>query len=628
MSLILGIIHVEEAHRDSIVIDRMYAPLKDFPQEKFHKIEHDEAAFGKILNYGTPEDVYDQMPVYLSEQNILFTAEGRIDNREELARNLNLSKTETLSDSYFMLQAYLKYGEEVQHKLKGDWSLAVYNFNSKDLFIARDTMGYTAIYFYQTKQYFAFSSSIKSILNLPDFKKQLNEEYFVSALTLWIPTGKEENNETIFQNIFYVRNGHTLQLKDRKIIHSKYWPPENIIEKHYKNKQDYADEMLELMYNAVSVRLRSYKPVASMLSGGLDSSTISYIAADLLKQQNKSLTTFSHVPLFKKELQYHPLAKKRVLDETPYINAVVETSGNINPQFLNSEQISPLQGMNECMLINDGVIHAAANAYWLIDIFKTCAQQGYGTLLTGEGGNGSISFAGVDYLRPFQFSTFISNPYLYFKKQVAKPFALKHLTNWINYIKRASTLENYIINGYLSKEIQAKYNIIDDIRKNRKESLIYTEEIISLKRRFINLYQMRSWFGANFKHYYGVEMRDPTSDIDVMNYFLTIPNEIFFNKFYGNRVLVKNMMKTKLPDSVLFARKNGLQSADIGFRIKSHQEELLYSVCKLKDIELINQTKFISDFKTFISQKHLQPYQSQHLLKPLHFSLFLQKYFG
>ncbi len=629
MSLIFGIIKHEEY--DTFKVDHfysMYEPLKSFPQEKFSKSFHNESAFGKILTHGIPEDVFDKMPVYLSEQNILFTAQGRIDNRDELARNLNLSQTEIFSDSYFMLQAYLKYGVKVQHHLKGDWSLAAYNFNNKDLFIARDTMGYTALYYYQTKNYFVFSSSIKSILNLPDFKNELNEEYYLSMLTLWNRDKTLASNKTVFKNVYLLPNACTLYLKDKVLNLHKYWPDENISELHYKNKQDYADEMLHILYNAVNVRLRSYRPVASMLSGGLDSSTVSYIAAELLKQQGKTLTTFSHVPFYKTELLNDPLAKIRVLDETPFIQAIVTKSGNILPQYLNSKEISPLYGIKQYIKILNDVVHAASNAYWAIDIHENCAKQGFGVLLTGEGGNGSISFMGEDYLMPHSLKRFLNHPFLYFKRQIAKPIALKYFNSRINKINVASSLLNYINDGYINEAMLNKYDIINELKKNNSGLLHFYNTTFDSKNIFLALANNRCKSGALFSQYYNVEQRDPSTDIDLMNYHLKLPNEVFIDEDFNNRLLVKKMMKNRLPDSVLFEPKKGLQSSDILQRVKQSQNEIEDVIIFLQQNNAVNQfidvKKIHLDFKYFLQSNQVLNIRMQILLKTILFALFIE----
>jgi asparagine synthase (glutamine-hydrolysing) len=628
MSLILGIIKYDDDTIDEGLLQAMYEPLKDFPQVRFDKISIKEASFGKILNYGTPEDVFDSQPIYLSEQNILFTAQGRIDNRDELAKVLGINAHDTVSDSYFMLQAYLKYREEVQHKLKGEWSLAVYKYNTKELFLARDTQGYTVLYFYKTDKYFAFSTSLKSILALPVFKKELNEEYFVSALSLWKVKEKFAGNETFYQNVFYLQGGFLLKFKNRDFTINQYWPPENVQETHYKNKQDYSDEMSGLIYKAVDRRLRSYKPVASMLSGGLDSSMVSYIAADLLKQQNKTLTTYSHVPLYKQGLLNDPMAQERVLDETPFIEATVKASGNINAHYLNSAHVSPLQGSLEFIDILDGFIHGAGNAYWLTDIYKTCAQQGYGVLLTGEGGNGSTSFAAIDYRQAHNFQRFIRNPINYLRRQVAKPLVLKYFSA----ASLFNTFEKAIRAGYTNTRILERYNIMKDVKNKNEGFLLYYQHVLESKKSFINYYHLRSVLGASFGNYYGIELRDPTTDIDVMNFFLTIPNDVFFDDHFNNKMLVKRMMHNKMPDKVLFARKKGLQSSDLIFRVRNSKEEMHNELSGLKKsplvMDYIDMDKLEKNLKMYLDNDNIETTDTIHLvMKTMQAASFLQRMF-
>lgn len=625
MSLIFGIIN-RDRKADENFLEEMYTPLKGFPHHRFDKKSAKEAAFAKLLNYGTLEDIYDVQPVYLSEPNILFTAEGRIDNREELARNLGLSLSDKCSDSFFMQQAYLKYGEETQYKLKGDWSFAAYHFDTKELFMARDTMGYTALYFYKTDRYFAFSSSIKSILALPDFKKELNEAYFVSNLTLWKVNEKMMSAETFFKNVFSLKGGHILKIKNDELKTTKYWPPENIKETHYKNKEDYTDQMSDLLYKSVNARLRSYKPVASMLSGGLDSSTVSYIAAELLKQQNKRLTTFSHVPLFKDELASNALINSRVLDETPFMEAIVNASGNINPVYLDSKDISPWQGSIQCADAINGFVHGAANTYWMTDIYKNTAQKGYGTLLTGEGGNGSTSFAGVDYLLPHSLKRFIKYPSAYVRRQVLKPMYVRFLNDYHD----ERSLKTYVSNSYLNTELIEKYGIIKDVQKKYSGFLRQFSHVVENKNLFINMYHLRSALGAAFGTYYGIELRDPLCDVDLINYFLTIPNTVFFDEGYTNRMLVKRMMKNKLPDKVLFERKKGLQSSDIFFRVEAAKEELFDEAVTLANINwlkaYIDIDKIEKNLKTYFSGEKRQ-IEMQGLIKTMQASAFLRKNF-
>ncbi|WP_337042140.1 asparagine synthetase B family protein [Emticicia sp. 17c] len=627
MSLIFGIVRYE-THADGDFFEAMYEPLRDFPQVRFHKAIQHEAAFGKLLTFGTPEDTYDAQPVYLSEPNILFVAQGRIDNRDELSQSIGVKADAQVADSYFILQAYLKYGEETQHKLKGDWSFVAYHFNTKELFVARDTMGYSALFFYKTDKYLAFSSSVKAILALPDFKKELNDEYLISLLSLWKVREKFLGDETFYKNVFSLQIGFVLKLKNRAITVSQYWPPENIKEIYYKNKQDYSDQMSELVYKAVNRRLRSNKPVASMLSGGLDSSMVSYVAADLLKQQNKTLTTLSHVPLYKNNLSNHPMAQKRVLDETPFISAIIKAAGNINPLYLTSESVSPWQGSIEMLNIIDGFIHGAGNAYWMLDIYKTAAQAGYGTLLTGEGGNGSTSFVGLDYKRPHSVRRFLKKPVEYLKRQVAKPLVLKYFST----LSVFNTFEKFILESYLATSALDKYNVMDEARKKNQVFLQYYANVLQFKKNYILYYRPRSVLGATMGHYYGIELRDPTTDKDLMDFFLAIPNEVFFDEHFNSKMLVKRMMANKIPDEVLYAKNKGLQSSDLIFRVRESKTEVLNAFAALKNSALvqdyINVNKLEKNLQAYLDSETVESTDTIHvLIKTMQAADFLMKRF-
>jgi hypothetical protein len=161
--------------------------------------------------------------------------------------------------------------------------------------------------------------------------------------------------------------------------------------------EDYAEDLLDSFNKAVAARLRSYKPVAATLSGGMDSSSVCVLAAEHLAKQGKRLKTYSHIPQFSSS---NTLSEHQFGDEQPFIAAVVAAAGNIDPVFLNSAGISPLEGIREAVRLYDKPFHGACNAYWMVDIFKTAANENYGTMLMGEFGNSTISWNGIEDALP------------------------------------------------------------------------------------------------------------------------------------------------------------------------------------------------------------------------------------
>lgn len=630
MSLIFGrVAYTQPKNKYANEHNVMHNAVAGFPHQKINSVSHDYAHFGHLHSHNTPESVYEQLPVYLDQEKILYTSEGRIDNRNELSRFLSLSLNDQIPDGVLILKAYLLWGKDCVAYLKGQWSFAVFDYKEQELFIARDQSGYTALYYYQDATGFYFSSSIKSLLTLPSYQKQLNELHLVRSLTLW--DIHDTIDQTFYKNIFVLPLAHSLNLKNKNIRVQKYWHPEYIPLTKHKNPQDYTVVMLEIFTRAVSARLRSKTPVASMLSGGLDSSSVSYIASELLKQKNKTLTTFSHVPLYNYELKADKENQTRILDETPFIMEVVKAAGNIDPFFLISADYSLIKGMKDCIEICSEPVHASGNLYWVLDIFNTTAEKGYDTLLTGEGGNGSISFHGLDYLLPYKFTTFIQHPYKFIRQQIVKPIAYKYFKDLIRKRNVTDSLQTYALSIFCNPAVLKKYGIIEDIKSGNKEILVYYKDVRERKKLFIDQYNGRSLAGAACGHHFGIELRDPTTDVDLMEYFFSIPNEVLFDEHYNNRMLVKRMMKDKLPDSVLFEKKKGLQSADIAYRVKAQEAEIsatIDSVLKSPaanhyiDLPGLNAT-----WQQYKKQPYVDPYSYQRLLKALHFAMFLQMHF-
>jgi asparagine synthase (glutamine-hydrolysing) len=606
-------------------VREMYDPLKWFPHQAFKVASHENISFGRLSN--EPGE-HKNFPVYLPEHSILFTAQGRLDNKVSLSAQLGIKADQPHTDNLIILQAYLKWGKDCVHQLRGNWSFAVFDFKEQTLFLARDPMGYTSLYYHQNETGFYFSSSIKSLLNLKTYNKQLNELHLIRNLTLWDDNQTEE--DTYFKNIFSLPPAHTIAIKDKHSTVQKYWNPQQIPLKNYKNKQQYVQEMLEIFTKAVRSRLNDNGPVASMLSGGLDSSAVSYVAADLLKGQNKPLTTFSHVPLFEKELLDTLKSNTRILNEAPLINRVVEASGNMRPVLLNSQRYSVLKGMTDGFDILGGPSHASCNLYWMLDIFQTAREQGISTLLSGEGGNGSISFTGVDYLLPFSFSRLQKHPYLFLKNQVAKPIAKKYFNYYLNKrnYRKNNSLTQYVSDIFATQHILDNYHILKDIIENDKGFTLPFRDVRESKELFVDLYFSRSLFGAASSHYFGFNLSDPTTDVDLMEYFFSIPNEVFFDDYYNNRMLVKQMMSGKVPDAVLFEKRKGLQSADIVYRSKAQAEELWEAILKVGNSvaasHYIDTKGLAESWQLYMKQPYVSPYQMQCLLKALQFALFLQ----
>ncbi len=623
MSLIFGVAN-ERPALVQVALQQMYSGTAGLPHETYNVKTEGMAGFGHMLTYNTPEALFEKQPVYLPEQQLLITSAARLDNRETLARQLGLRLHPRLTDGELIQAAYLKWEKESPKYLHGDWSFAVYNYREQELFLARDQHGYTAIYYYHDGHRLAFSSSTKSILALEGFHKQINMRYFLNSLLIW---HQEERNMQAYENLHVVPPAHTLSFKNGKASLSRYWFPEHIQERNYKNPDDYAEELREIFKEAVRVRLRSHKPVASMLSGGLDSGSVSTMAAYLLKQEGKRLTTFSHVPLFKDALTLKP-GSRRLLDESPHILATAAHAGNIDPVLLDSAHVSPIDGFIRALNNFDSVFHAAGNAFWLVDLPDQVIKQGFGTLLSGEMGNATISYSGVSYLLPWYHAGLIRNPKR-LAKNVAKIRIMKYFPAWFESLR--GWRMKYIQNGYVKESVLQDWAVYEKLSKQKHRSLPYYK---NAKEGMLQILDPggnpRCQFGKNKTNTYGLELRDPTGDVNVIEYCLSIPNHAFFDKNLAQRVILKKMMKGLMPDEVLYSPKKGLQASDLLYRIQSCDKQVDELLAELNTSpavkEIFDLAKLTANWQHFRNSRAIEPIEIQNFVKSLMFSYFIKSH--
>ena len=107
------------------------------------------AAFGHALLIVTHESRFEKMPVYDQDEGIIFTAAARLDNRDELCDTFGITHPErpTMSDGQLVLRAYKKWGADSCKHIFGDWSFAAWHIKEQRLFLARDRLGNTALYY-------------------------------------------------------------------------------------------------------------------------------------------------------------------------------------------------------------------------------------------------------------------------------------------------------------------------------------------------------------------------------------------------------------------------------------------------------------------------------------------------
>lgn len=488
-------------------------------------------------------------PMHYKEYTIVYN--GEIYNTDKLKEDLiNKGYTfDTTCDTEIVLKAYCHYREKVMEKLEGIYAFAIYNNNDKSIFLGRDRFGIKPLYYTFYKNNFIFSSSIKSILKSGIIKAELGKKELGEIISLG---PSKRLGSGIFKNIHELAPAHYMMVNKNKIKIKRYW---NVKTKEINDSFDEASKKVrEYLEDSIKRQMVSDVDIATLLSGGLDSSIITAIVA---LNKNDRLTTYSidyedNDKFFKKnDFQV-------ALDEE-FIN-IMSKKFNTNHNYLVINQDKVVEYLEKTLYLRDypGMIDIDSSLLW----FSEEISKNYKVILSGEVAD--EIFGGY----PWFYKNKLNN---------RKEFP------WINNIDYRQNL--------LNKKISKKINIHKIVKSE------YKRTIKQLKRKdrkdkykrlfYINMTHFmttlldrkdRMTMGAT------IEARVPFADTKLIEYLWNIP---FSYKYRNNteKFILREAFKDVLPDEITNRKKNPYP--------KTHNPVFLKSVKELLSERLKNKNSIL-----------------------------------
>ncbi len=338
---------------------------------------------GHQLMYTTPESLYEQLPLRNRRGDLVLTAQARVDNRAELIAALDLRDrpASTLPDGELILGAYERWGERCPERILGDFAFAIWDERRQTLFCARDHVGTRPFYYsYLCGRQFAFASEIKALLAVPGVSRAINKQALANRLI-----GVDDSlTETLFLDIVRLEPGQTCTVSREGLRLRRYWTINSSGDLRLESDDAYAVAFRETFREAVGARTRSVLPLGSLLSGGLDSSSIVCTARQLLQGTE-------HLPLHTFSAIWPSLAETAPKsDERRYVQAVV-AGGQIMAHYVHADQRSPMSDLDEIIRCQDEV-YLGFNLYMDWALFKAARVQGVRALLSGHDGDSVVSY--------------------------------------------------------------------------------------------------------------------------------------------------------------------------------------------------------------------------------------------
>ncbi len=320
MSGIVGVMRKDGKPVTSLTLAPLYQAMTLWGPDGYRTWHKGSVGFGHLQLWVTPESRYDHQPIsFSSDSGLVITADARIDNRASLLDQIGVPQEvcATLPDSEVILRAYERWGADCIEKLVGAFAFAIWDAWNHTLFCGRDHIGFRPFFYADTPRFFVFASDIKGVLAYPPVPLNLYEPLL--AARLQHTTYQAEKQFTFYEGVVKLPPAHRLIISKGKVRLDRYWRPEDVPDVRFSTEDAYAERLREILEQAIRCRLRTTHPVGAHLSGGLDSSAVTALAARQLRGASQSLDAFSWSPL--------PESGAPLVDERADVEAVRHQAG-------------------------------------------------------------------------------------------------------------------------------------------------------------------------------------------------------------------------------------------------------------------------------------------------------------
>lgn len=594
MSGIAGLLRFDGRPVTRHALERAANALQQYGPDRSDVMASGSIGLVHVLMRMTPEDRFDRQPLR-GASGALITADLRLDNRDDLLARIGIAPKDAAEwpDARVLLAGWEKLGDGIWPLLHGPFAAAIFDPRRRTLTLARDQLGLNVVMWHRSHNFFAFATMPNGLFALADVPRQLSEEKFADFLVL----NHAEHETTIYRRVFRVPPAHILSVApDGSVGQRRYWSPADIKPVRLASDDAYADGVRDSLDRAVRRQMRSAHPIGSLLSGGLNSSSVSVLAARALAEKNQRLAAFTGVP---RRGFDGVVPSGAYADETPLADAIQKAVPNIDVNYVHNDECDDFGELERFFVALEGPVRNPSNLGWVLGVLRRARAQGRRVLLGGLYGNKTISWNGwsqaAGHLKRGRLLTAARQSQLYYRrtphsrwvamrKLLIEPLLPERLGHWAERRRHPNRVAPWQDHAPIRPDFAAAIGV-DARAKKAGHDFLYRLRPDERTRGLAQIDYAGDWHAAE-KAVTGVEVRDPTADIDVVSYCFGVPPEQYLAEGI-DRSLIRRAMWGLLPEAVLTNRLSGLQAADWHEKLDSQRGEIARQVAELSELPLV-----------------------------------------
>jgi asparagine synthase (glutamine-hydrolysing) len=474
-------------------------------------------------------------PMAYADGRYVIVYNGEIYNFLELRRELEargcIFRTE--SDTEVILAAWQIWGEDMLLRFNGMWALAIFDTQSKDLFLARDRFGIKPLLYAMTSQRLIFASEQRALVRCGLIATSVDTE--VARRLLLDAFGVEGSERTLCREIRRLQGGHFMWLRKGRLEIRRWWRTVDHLPALPKTDAERVECFGELFRDSVALRMRSDVPIGTCLSGGFDSSAVicTMAAHEKAGMGPRESTAWRHA--------FVATFPGAMNDERPQAEEAVAFAG-VKPTFLEIGENDALKDLDRMLADNDDVYIGLPNVTWLI--YRELRRQ---NVLVSLDGHGADELMGA-YRQEGQSTTFrIRNALAGF----ASRSALARRT--VDMIRTMMLRRQgyYFLRGGL-RGAPDPFPLVGDGDELPKQWG-------ALNRRLYQMFHgttlptiLRNFDRLSMSH--GIEVRMPFMDWRLVTYTMALPDEVKSSDGY-TKMIARRAMQGRMPESIRMGRR-------------------------------------------------------------------------